>query len=147
MTHTTDLPAPTADTRVDVPAHIADPTRHDFRVGDVVVGSWGYDQTNIDYYAVVRTTKAKVELRPIGAEIVSTSQTAQVVAPDPTSYREWDIQIQTGQFSPNPAQPRHTKLCSTRRTYRGEWAVTLNDRHSATRYTGPMSETAAGFGH
>lgn len=44
--------------------------QHGVTVGDVFVESWGYDQTNVDYYQVIRTTKAMVELREIGAETV-----------------------------------------------------------------------------
>ena len=36
-------------------------------VGDILVSSWGYDQTNIDYYQVVRVTRATVTVRPIAA--------------------------------------------------------------------------------
>jgi len=42
-------------------------------VGDVLVSSWGYDQTNIDYYEVTRLIGEKqVEIRKIGAEIEET---------------------------------------------------------------------------
>lgn len=38
-------------------------------VGDILVSSWGYDQTNVDFYQVTATIGARtVELRPIGAE-------------------------------------------------------------------------------
>ena len=40
------------------------------KVGDVLVASWGYDQTNIDFYQVVRATKASVWLQPMSQEIV-----------------------------------------------------------------------------
>lgn len=37
-------------------------------VGDILVSSWGYDQTNIDYYEVTRLVGEKqVEIRMIGA--------------------------------------------------------------------------------
>lgn len=35
-------------------------------VGTILYSSWGYDQTNIDFYQVVGTTAASVRLRPIG---------------------------------------------------------------------------------
>lgn len=34
-------------------------------IGDVFVSSWGYDQTNVDFYRVTRKTKAMIELSPI----------------------------------------------------------------------------------
>lgn len=37
---------------------------HELKLGDVVYSSWGYDQTNIDFYQVVRVVSAKtVEIR------------------------------------------------------------------------------------
>ena len=34
-------------------------------VGKIMVSEWGYDQTNIDFYVVVRETKASVWIAPI----------------------------------------------------------------------------------
>lgn len=45
---------------------------HDVQVGDVFCCSWGYDQTNIDYYEVTRVMGAMVEIREIGCESVET---------------------------------------------------------------------------
>lgn len=36
------------------------------KVGDVFVSSWGYDQTNIDYYIVRSVKKATVVISPLG---------------------------------------------------------------------------------
>ena len=39
---------------------------HNLTVNDVLVASWGYEQTNIDYYQVVKLVgKASVSIRPI----------------------------------------------------------------------------------
>jgi hypothetical protein len=38
---------------------------HSLAVGDIVYNSWGYDQTNIDFYAVVRASEHFVWLRPL----------------------------------------------------------------------------------
>lgn len=42
--------------------------RHTLQVGDVLVSSWGYDQTNIDYYQVTRRTAKTVSIRPIAGD-------------------------------------------------------------------------------
>lgn len=47
-------------------------TGHDFKVGDVVVNSWGYDQTNVDWYRVTRATKCFVWLKPIAGHVEET---------------------------------------------------------------------------
>ena len=43
-------------------------------VGTIFVHSWGYDQTNVDYYEVVRKTGSYVEVKPIAAREVEGSQ-------------------------------------------------------------------------
>lgn len=40
------------------------------KVGDIFRHSWGYDQTNVDYFQAVRVTAQSVVLRPIGQEQV-----------------------------------------------------------------------------
>ena len=39
-----------------------------YKPGDIIYNSWGYDQTNIDFYQVTRCTKSSVFIRPIKAE-------------------------------------------------------------------------------
>lgn len=42
---------------------------HDVKVGDIFRASWGYDQTNIDYYECTRViSDSTIEIRPIGKE-------------------------------------------------------------------------------
>jgi hypothetical protein len=50
-------------------------TTEGIREGDVFVESWGYDQTNIDYYQVLKVTATGVRLRKIEALDVTTSGT------------------------------------------------------------------------
>jgi hypothetical protein len=45
---------------------------HTLEVGDILYSSWGYDQTNIDFYEVVRTTKKSVEIRKLAQTIEET---------------------------------------------------------------------------
>lgn len=41
-----------------------------FQLGDIFVESWGYEQTNIDFYQVVKVNKASVVLKAIGSKSV-----------------------------------------------------------------------------
>lgn len=41
-----------------------------FVVGEFAYGSWGYDQTNIDYYLVIRRTEKTIWLQPVKSQIV-----------------------------------------------------------------------------
>jgi len=48
---------------------------HSLKVGDVMVCSWGYDQTNVDFYKVVKLIgKSMVELRSIRSARVEDSE-------------------------------------------------------------------------
>lgn len=38
---------------------------HSLREGDILYSSWGYDQTNVDFYQVMRITPKKVVLRKL----------------------------------------------------------------------------------
>ncbi len=44
-------------------------TMNDIQIGDLFSSSWGYDQTNVDFYEVVRKTAKMIELREIGSRI------------------------------------------------------------------------------
>lgn len=43
------------------------------KVGDILEASWGYDQTNVDYYQVTAVLGKMVEIREIGAKHVEGS--------------------------------------------------------------------------
>jgi hypothetical protein len=45
-----------------------------YKVGDILHHSWGYDQTNCDFYQVVEAKKASVILKKIGAKTVPGSE-------------------------------------------------------------------------
>lgn len=56
-----------------------------FSEGDIVVSSWGYDQTNVDYYQIVRRTDSYAWLQEIGSKVVdATSAMSASVMPDPS---------------------------------------------------------------
>ena len=64
--------------------------KHDLQVGDILKSSWGYDQTNIDYYEVTRLAgKTMVEFRPIKSRLIRESDDGrqEVVAPQPSHFR------------------------------------------------------------
>lgn len=45
-----------------------------YKVGDVLRNSWGYDQTNVDFYEVIAVTSRTVTYRKIGASTVPGSE-------------------------------------------------------------------------
>ena len=44
-----------------------------YKPGDIIYNSWGYDQTNVDFYQVVRCTKSSVFIRQIKGEFASSA--------------------------------------------------------------------------
>jgi len=45
---------------------------HSLNAGDIISNSWGYDQTNVDWYQVTRTSANFVWLRAIGSDVTET---------------------------------------------------------------------------
>lgn len=61
--------------------------RHDVKVGDVFRASWGYDQTNVDYYEVVALVgETMAEIREIGARAEETGFMCGSCVPTPGQY-------------------------------------------------------------
>jgi hypothetical protein len=61
-------------------------TKAEIKVGDIVYTSWGYEQTNIDFYLIVGLVgKATAEYVKIGSEQVKTTSWCSAdVSPDPS---------------------------------------------------------------
>lgn len=99
-----------------------------FKIGDILYTSWGYDQTNINFYKVIGLKgKQTVELREIGSKIVSGTggPTTHVVA-DPDRFISDKVLLKR-------AINNHVKI---------------NSYASATLWDGkPKYETGAGWGH
>ena len=95
------------------------------KVGDIFVDSWGYDQTNVDFYLVTKKLKASIKIVKIGSKIVSTSIGTEMVVPvkDAVIGEERTKIPQDGYIK--------TSSYSLARPWDGK----------------PMRETAAGWGH
>jgi hypothetical protein len=60
---------------------------HGLKPGDIMVCSWGYDQTNIDYYQVTEVRGKNVVLREISKKVVGDSGgSSERVMPVPDSF-------------------------------------------------------------
>jgi hypothetical protein len=79
----------------------------DVKVGDIYYSSWGYEQTNIDFYQVVKVSgKSTVELRQISQETVKDSEyshgmACEVVAVKDSFLSEETITKRVGQYGIN----------------------------------------------
>lgn len=61
---------------------------HDLQVGDVLYSSWGYEQTNIDFYQVVRVVSLRsVELRELTQQVTETGNMCGTATAVKDSFR------------------------------------------------------------
>lgn len=60
--------------------------QHSLKKGDILYSSWGYDQTNIDFYEVTDVKGKQVVLREISTKVVGESGNYEDVVPVPGKY-------------------------------------------------------------
>ncbi len=61
---------------------------HALQVGDVLMSSWGYDQTNVDYYQVTSLVgKQMVEYRPMAAQTEQSGYMSGYCVPAPGDFK------------------------------------------------------------
>ena len=54
---------------------------HDIKQGELFYESWGYDQTNINFYQVVKTLPKSVYIREVASTVVEDLASQELVAP------------------------------------------------------------------
>jgi len=100
--------------------------QHTFKEGDILVTSWGYDQTNVDFYQVTNVIGKAVEIREIGLKVVGGQGGPQE-----------DVMPLPNQFIGPPKRKIPTGEC-----------LRLNTYSSACPWDGkPESQTGGGWGH
>jgi hypothetical protein len=52
------------------------------KIGDILSASWGYDQTNVDFYQVVNVKNKTVDIRRVSSTIVKSDRGADYVVPN-----------------------------------------------------------------
>lgn len=102
-------------------------------VGDIFYNRWGYDQTNVDFYEVIRLTNRGVEIQPIESRTVSGDGFYDMVVAIPGSIRDYDVVTGIER-----SDTRKSKLCRLRD---GRY-IRLSRDHSAQKWDGrPLHET------
>jgi hypothetical protein len=99
---------------------------HGMKLGDILYSSWGYDQTNIDFYEVTTVISDRaIEIRKIGKTVAESGQYADKVMPVP------------GHYLSEPMLKRPN-----------QYGCKITDYAHASKWDGkPKSETAFGYGH
>jgi hypothetical protein len=100
-----------------------------FKEGTILVSSWGYDQTNVDFYQVVKAMGAMVLIRHIASKTVREQGSSELVMPVPDKFTGPVLKRKVGGS--------------------GQYlSVSVNRSESAYIWDGkPESQTAFGFGH
>ena len=99
--------------------------RHTLKVGDILVDSWGYDQTNIDYFQVIKAEEFFVTVREIASKRIPGSDGFMScrVTPDKNNF-----------IGP----PQRKKVCQSNsiKTHSFSWArlCTENSEHYNSWY-------------
>ena len=97
----------------------------DCDVGDIYVDSWGYDQTNVDFYKVIERKKASATIVKIGKTCVYDNGPTTKVVPDPDRIVGESMLKRIGQYG-----------------------FRINSFSSATKWNNePMYQTGSGWGH
>lgn len=107
--------------------------QHGLQVGDILAASWGYDQTNVNWYEVVGVQGKSVALREIASETVESEMTYSHVVPVPGRFTGPTIRKIPQPVSTTGDRDLVVKIDSARRAY--PW----NGK--------PMYETNSQFGH
>ncbi len=118
-------------------------------VGDIFVNSWGYDQTNVNYYKVIRLTGQGVEIVPIGKKFVSQNGPGgNSVVPDPDNVLDRDVCTGIG-IAWDDGADKKSKVCKLKDGYRGTPSIVLRSgQYWASKWDGqPEHETDSMFGH
>lgn len=103
--------------------------QHPLKVGDILYSSWGYEQTNVDWYEVVDVRGKQVIVREINGKVVRSTQSQDFVVAVPGSFKGPPL----------------------RRTPRGSGShvsVKIDSVQTAYPWDGkPKYQTAFGWGH
>ena len=101
------------------------------QVGDILSSSWGYDQTNVDFYEVRKVMGSLIAVQKLQNKVVRSSGPEVYVVPALGQYKG---EILRRKFGPS---------------YRPDgYSVRLHASSTAYKWDGrPEGQTAAGWGH
>lgn len=92
--------------------------KHPYQVGQILYTSWGYDQTNVNFYQITEVGEKSIKLREICGESVSiTSSDSDRVKPTKDSFRGEEFKKKVG-FYVSDNKPRfYVKISDTRTAF------------------------------
>lgn len=66
---------------------------HNFQIGDILYSSWGYDQTNVDFYQVVKVTPSTIGIRKIDSDLKATGFMCGHVTAKPGQFVSDEVMV------------------------------------------------------
>jgi hypothetical protein len=116
------------------------------KVGDILYSSWGYDQTNIEFFKVVKVSEFSVWIQEVGAKVVEVTGWAheKVVPTDSSDYqvRNWDNEKDAWGNVNAYITKTHPIQRKKIQTYGGGYGVSLNSFSSAWLWDGKPKEAS-----
>jgi len=115
---------------------------HNIKPGSIFSTSWGYDQTNVNYYQVLKVKGKSAYVRAIYASRVSNGGFAQDnrVRPALNQFKDMDVFMPQG----NPLTRKLIQISS----YDKKPMISIDKNHHAKLWEGEDNyETPEGFGH
>ena len=128
--------------------------KHGVKVGQFFTSSWGYDQTNVDFYKVVAVTPAGVKVQKWSNGVIGDNGGPQVnVVPGqgPATYTDWSGVDHSADYWDQKQQKVERDVpVKFHRT--NKWGdrpcFTVNSYSSAYLWDGkPQYQTGFGWGH
>lgn len=122
---------------------------HGVKVGDFFVSSWGYDQTNIDFYKVVAVTPKGVKVQQWSSAVLSGRGAPQeYVVPGQEARQGAWVKVPGGWTEYDRNASPAVKFHRTRPAWGGGVGFSINSYSSARKWDGkPTYQTGAGWGH
>jgi hypothetical protein len=116
------------------------------KVGDILYSSWGYDQTNIEFFKVVKVSEFSVWIQEVGSKIVEVTGWAheKVVPTDSSDYqvRNWDnVEDAFGNVNTYITKTHPIKRHKIQQSFSG-YGVSLNSYASAFLWDGKPKEAS-----
>ena len=109
------------------------------KVGDILYSSWGYDQTNIEFFKVVKVSDFSVWIQEVRSQITEVTGWAheKVIPTDSSTYqvRDWD---NPGEYITLTYPIQRKKIHS----YGEGYAVSLNSYAIAQLWDGKPKEAS-----
>lgn len=103
------------------------------KVGDILYSSWGYDQTNIEFFKVVKVSEFSVWIQKVGSKVVEVTGWAhQNVVPTDSSEYEVRIWEKPGEYETRTYPVKRHKI----QEWGGSYGVSLSSYSAAFLWDG-----------